>query len=156
MYKKVMVPLDGSKLAECVLPQLETITKGCAEMPEIVLISAVEPISVPVGREVSHFSSLDQVKDYEAHQKSDAEKYLKDRVAYLSQRGIKARAETVFGRAGEALTRYANSGSFDLIIIATHGRSGITRLVWGSVAEHILRTVNVPVLMVRAIKTPAA
>ncbi len=153
MYKKVMVPLDGSRVAECVLPHLETVMRGCQDLPEIVLVRAVEPISVPVGREMTQFSSLDQVADFEVHQKSDAERYLKEKIDYLRERGINARSEIVFGKAGSALTDFAHKNSFDLIIIATHGRSGITRLVWGSVAEHILRTVNAPVLMVRASKT---
>jgi nucleotide-binding universal stress UspA family protein len=153
VYKKVMVPLDGSKVAECVLPHLETIVSGCQDSPEITLVRAVEPISVPVGREMTQFSSLEQVADFEVHQKTDAERYLKEKIEYLRERGVRARSEIVFGKAGAALTDFAHKNSFDLIIIATHGRSGITRLVWGSVAEHILRNVNVPVLMVRAVKT---
>lgn len=111
---------------------------------------AVEPISVPMGREVSQFSSLEQVKDYEAHQKTDAERYLKEKVAYLSGLGIQATAATILGRAGAALTDFAAKGAFDLTVIATHGRSGIKRLVWGSVAEHVIRNAGAAVLVVRA------
>ncbi len=156
MYRKLMVPLDGSSVAECVLPHLETLAKDCQDPPEVVLVSAVEPISVPVGRELSRFGSLDEVTDYETHQRRDAEKYLKEKVAYLGEHGVKARSEIIVGKAGAALTDFANKGSFDLIVIATHGRSGITRLVWGSVAEHILHTVHAPVLMVRATGSSAS
>ncbi len=149
MYKKVMVPLDGSKLAECVFPHLETVVKGCKETPDVVLVQSVEPISVPVGREVSQFSSINQVKEFEVHRKTDAEIYLKEKVAYLAGRGINAKAEIIFGKAGEALADYAKKNGIDLVVIATHGRSGFKQLVLGSVAERLVHTLIVPVLMVR-------
>lgn len=149
MYKKIMVPLDGSKLAECVLPHLETIIKGC-ESPEVILVQAVEPISIPYGREISEFTSLEQVKAFETHQKVEAEKYLKEIVARLGKTGVNARADVIYGKAGEALSDYATKNDIDLVIIATHGRSGISRWVWGSVADRLARSTCAPVLLVRA------
>jgi len=148
MYKKIMVPLDGSKLAECVFPHLETVIKGC-ESPEVIVVQAVEPLSVPYGREVSQLTSLEQVKAFETHQKTEAEKYLKEVVARLRKTGVNARAEVIYGKADEALSDYATKNDVDLVIIATHGRSGISRWVWGSVADRLVRSVRVPVLMVR-------
>jgi nucleotide-binding universal stress UspA family protein len=150
MYKKIMVPLDGSELAECVFPHLETIAKGCQPPPEVIVVQAVEPISVPYGMEVLEFSSLKQVEAFETHQKTGAKKYLKQVVARLKQNGIKARAELIYGKAGEALSDYAVKNKVDLVIIATHGRSGISRWVFGSVANRIVHSAGVPVLMVRA------
>jgi nucleotide-binding universal stress UspA family protein len=149
MYKKILVPLDGSKLAECVFPHLETIVKG-SKAPQVIIVQAVEPLSIPYGREVSHFTSLEQVKAFETHQKAEAEKYLKETVARLKKTGINARADIVYGKAGEALSDYANKHKVDLVIIATHGRSGVSRWVWGSVADRLVRSVSAPVLMVRA------
>jgi len=149
MYKKIMVPLDGSKLAECVFPHLETIIKGC-ESPEVIVVQAVEPLSVPYGREVLQFTSLEQVKAFETHQKVEAEKYLKEIVARLEKTGVNVKADVIYGKAGESLSDYANKNDVDLVIIATHGRSGISRWVWGSVADRLVRSVCVPVLMVRA------
>ncbi|MBI4283930.1 MAG: universal stress protein [Chloroflexi bacterium] len=148
MYKKIMVPLDGSKLAECVIPHLETVIKGC-ESPEVIVVQAVEPLSVPYGREVSHFTSLEQVKTFETHQKAGAEKYLKEIVGRLGETGVNARAEVIYGKAGEALSDYATKNGVDLVIMATHGHSGISRWVWGGVADRLLRSICVPVLMVR-------
>ena len=149
MYKKIMVPLDGSKLAECVLPHLETIVKGC-ESPAVIVVQVVEPLSVPYGREVSQLASLEQVKAFETHQKAEAEKYLEKVVARLKKTGVNAKAKVIYGKAGEALSDYATKNKVDLVIIATHGRSGISRWVWGSVADRLVRSVCVPVLMVRA------
>ena len=148
MYKKIMVPLDGSKLAECVLPHLETIVRGC-ESPEVIVVKAVEPLSVPYGREISQFTSLEQVKTYETHQRVEAEKYLKEVVARLKKSGVKAKADVIYGKADESLSDYATKNDVDLVVIATHGRSGISRWVWGSVADRLVRSVCVPVLMVR-------
>ena len=149
MYKKIMVPLDGSKLAECVFPHLEAVIKGC-ESPEVIVVQAVEPLSIPYGREVAQFTSLEQVKAFETHQKVEAEKYLKEIVARLGETGVNAKADVIYGKAGEALSDYATKHDVDLVIIATHGRSGISRWVWGSVADRLVRSVCVPVLMVRA------
>jgi nucleotide-binding universal stress UspA family protein len=149
MYKKIMVPLDGSELAECVLPHLETIVKGC-ESPEVIVVKVVEPLSVPYGREVSQFTSMKQVEAFETHQKADAEKYLEKVIARLKKTGVNAKAKVIYGKAGEALSDYATKNKVDLVIIATHGRSGISRWVWGSVADRLVRSVCVPVLMVRA------
>ena len=150
-----MVPLDGSKVAECVLPHLETVTKGCIPPPSIVLVRAVEPISVPVGREVAQFSSLEDIKKFEGHQKAEAEKYLSEMVGYLKERGIRAESAIVYGKPGLALSDYAEKNSVDLIVMATHGRSGLSRIVMGSVAEHMVRASRSAVLLVRAFTTPA-
>ena len=150
MYQKIMVPLDGSKLAECVFPHLEAVIKGRGSPPEVIVVQAVEPLSVPYGREVSQFTSLEQVQAFETHQKEEAEKYLKEIVARLKKTGINAKADVIYGKASQVLSDYATKNDVDLVIIATHGRSGISRWVWGSVADRLLRSVCVPVLMIRA------
>jgi nucleotide-binding universal stress UspA family protein len=150
MYKRIMVPLDGSQLAECIFPHLETVVKGCKDSPEVIVVRAVEPITVPYGRQASQFSSLEQIKAFETHQETDAEEYLKKTVAHLTSIGINAKAEIVRGKAAEALSDYANKNNIDLVVIATHGRSGVSRFVWGSVADRLLRSLCVPVLMIRA------
>lgn len=153
MYKRIMVPLDGSKLAEIVFPHLEIVVKGCTT-PEVVVVQAVEPISIPIGRELSQLNSFEEVKTFETHHASDAEKYLKEIVARLQGRGIKARAEVVFGKAGDALSEYAVKNNVDLIVMATHGRSGLGRLVMGSVAERLTRSSCVPIFLVRDMGCP--
>ena len=59
-------------------------------------------------------------------------------------------AEVLEGNPAHTLAEYAEKNQFDLLVIATHGRSGVSRWVWGSVADRILRSACVPVLMVRA------
>lgn len=148
MYKKIMVPLDGSKLAECVLPHLKAVIKGC-ESPELVLVRAVEPIAIPYGREMTRITSMEQFKDFEVHNRVEAEKYLKDIAARLKKAGVTTKTEVIFGKAADALADYVAKNNIALVIIATHGRSGISRWALGSVAERLLRSVCVPILMVR-------
>ena len=75
--------------------------------------------------------------------------YLQKHVDYLKSKGITAKAEAAFGDVADSLTEFAEKNNVDLIIIATHGRSGIKRLVLGSVADRILRTSKIPILMVQ-------
>jgi nucleotide-binding universal stress UspA family protein len=150
MYKKIIVPLDGSKLAECVLPHLEAVVRGSEPTPDVLLVRAVEPIAIPYGREVAEITSMEQLKAFETHNKVEAEKYLKEIVAQLAKVGVNAKADVIYGKAAEVLGDFATKNDVDLVIIATHGRSGISRWVWGSVADRLLRSVCVPVLMVRA------
>lgn len=145
MYKKILVPLDGSKLAECVLPHVQTLAQG-SNVKEIVFVRVVEPI-YPRGEFVIEES---QRKKIEAGHKAAAEDYLKNLTAGLNYDGIKIRYDVLYGFVADALAEYVNKNQIDLIVIATHGRSGVSRWVWGSVADRILRSSCVPVLMVRA------
>ncbi len=113
-------------------------------------MQAVEPLSIPYGRGMSQFTSLEQVKAFETHQKVAAEKYLKEIVARLKKTGANTKADVIYGKASEVLSDYATKNKVDLVIIATHGRSGVSRWVWGSVADRLVRSVSAPVLMVRA------
>lgn len=149
MYKKILVPLDGSSVAECVLPHVAAIARGC-QTPGVILVQAVEPLSVPYGREISELKSIEQATAFEAHRRVDAEKYLSATAARLGKAGIKAKAEVIYGKAAEALSDFAAKNGVDLVVIATHGRSGVSRWVWGSVTDRVLRSAGVPILMVRA------
>ena len=149
MYKKIMVPLDGSKLAECVLPHLEMVVKASKPTPEVLLVQAVEPIAIPYGREVAEITSMDQLKAFETHNEVEAKKYLKEIAVKLAKVGVKAKTDVIYGKAAGVLGDFASKNDVDLVIIATHGRSGISRWAWGSVADRLLRSACVPVLMVR-------
>jgi nucleotide-binding universal stress UspA family protein len=147
MYKKILVPLDGSKLAECVLPHVEALVKG-GQVQEVVLARVHEPFRGVGGTDF--VLSEREIARIESEQIAAAEKYLKEVVNQVRLDGLKPRAELLRGTIPETLGEYAAKNGVDLIIIATHGRSGVSRWVWGSVADRILRSSCVPVLMVRA------
>ena len=151
MYNKIMVPFDGSELAECVLPHLETIARGC-QVTTIVLVRVVDP-GLPPSSFVSgdefglRKSDWDQLKK---HRRAVAEDYLNELRTRLDYNWAKLESVVLEGKVAETLADYATNNEVDLILIASHGRSGITRWVTGSVADRVLRSSCVPVLMIRA------
>jgi nucleotide-binding universal stress UspA family protein len=148
MYKTLVVPLDGSKLAECVLSHVETIAKGC-QVEKIIFLRVVEPFSRIVAGDYQVFSQ-EQIERINSEMISEAEGYLRELLRSLRYDGVQTKWEVISGKATESIAEYATKTNADLIIIATHGRSGVSRWVWGSVADRTLRSSCVPVLMVRA------
>jgi nucleotide-binding universal stress UspA family protein len=148
VYQKVLVPLDGSKLAECVLPHVESIAEVHG-MGNVVFLRVVEPFHTPGGYYDSSLSA-ENIKRIDSEQQVDAENYLKKLVKQMSYEGVNVQSEVVTGKAADSIAEYATKTGVDLIVMATHGRSGVSRWVWGSVADRILRSACVPILMVRA------
>jgi nucleotide-binding universal stress UspA family protein len=141
MYKRVLVPLDGSELGESVLPLLMEIA-GPLDMA-IVLLRVLEPaapVIVDVGAVVAD--------DLEARRR-DAEEYLAPIAIGLRARGIDTTFEIRVGRADEQILTAARAADADLIAMSTHGRGGLGRLLFGSVAEQVLRHADVPVFLMR-------
>ncbi len=147
MYQHIMVPLDGSELAECVLPHIETLAQG-RNVKKVTLVRVIEPLHMYGGVE-SRFSPEDR-----QHLEEDAAKIAKDYldqiVKRLADSGIKARSEILYGHVAEKLIDYATENEVDIIVIATHGRSGVSRWVWGSVTDRLLHASGTPILMIRA------
>ena len=155
MYQKIMVPLDGSRLAECVLPHVEAFIQGC-QVQTVIFVRVVEPASprflgAPTATsKVDYEQVLEYTQRIEAERKSSAAEYLQEVMARLKRDATLFKQEVLVGNVAECLVDFAGARDIGLIIIATHGRSGVSRWVRGSVADRILRAANVPVLMVRA------
>lgn len=148
MYQKIMVPLDGSELAECVLPHVETIAQA-GGVRNVVFVRAVEPFSLSSIRGEPNFTE-EQIKEIDSRTLAAAKKYLDQLVSRLDYGKVNIQTEVLTGKVAESLADYATKNEVDLIVIATHGRSGVSRWVWGSVADRLLRSSCIPVLMVRA------
>lgn len=146
MYQKILVPLDGSELAECVLPHVEALIRGC-QVKNVVFARVVEPVYMPAG---DYVPDPEQIKKMEAEDKAAAGEYLKKVAAKPDYAGAGLKTEVLYGKPAEMMADYATNNQIDLVIIATHGRSGVSRWVWGSVADRLLRSSCTPVLMVRA------
>ncbi|MGD9364265.1 MAG: universal stress protein [Desulfobacteraceae bacterium] len=153
MYKKIMVPLDGSELAECVLPHVEGFVTGC-RVETIVFVRVVEPTKYTQTGIDIHSQDYEEIRKTMEHldevSKTAADKYLKEVVGRLKQGEIEYKTIVPVGKVAEHLVDYADANEIDLILIATHGRSGIGRWVRGSIADRVLRAARAPVLMVRA------
>ncbi|MFP3976088.1 MAG: universal stress protein [Dehalococcoidia bacterium] len=147
MYDRILVPLDGSELAECVLPHVESIAKGC-EVQDVVFLRVIEPFEMPSGGDGPTFTEEDTDR-INSQNKATAESYLtrlKERTQYD---GVSIQTKVISGKPAESIIEYANDNGVDLITIATHGRSGISRWVWGSVTDRVTRSASVPVLIIR-------
>lgn len=140
--------MDGSELAECVLPHVKAITEG-GGVREVIFVRVVEPFSLMRVRGDPVFTD-EEIKQLDAKSRAAAENYLDELVSRVSYGTASIRKEAILGKTAESLADYANKNDMDLIIIATHGRSGVSRWVWGSIADRLLRSSHAPVLMVRA------
>jgi len=154
MYKKIMVPLDGSELAECVLPHVAAFSADC-QVSTIVFTQVIEPAPLHLRRgyatiEVDYMKIQENTARVEYLMKSSAAEYLKQVVSRFKSNGARLIAQVMVGKTADQLVQYAEANQIDLILIATHGRSGLSRWVRGSIADRILRAAHVPVLMVRA------
>lgn len=150
MYKNILVPLDGSQLAECVLPHVETIIKGCG-VERVTFVRVVEPVQILVNTGEESFYDGILWQQMESQSKAAAVNYIDQLVNRVKHDGVTIQKEVLTdGKAGDMIADYASRNDFSLIIIATHGRSGVSRWVWGSVADKILRSACIPVLMIKA------
>jgi len=149
MYKRALVPLDGSRAAEAILPYIERIA-GPLEM-EIVLIMAVSLAPEEVIGVAPRFG-----QDSPAHREGAAQRYLESPVTDLRTKGVRARARVALGEPAAAIVAAAREAGADLIAMTTHGRSGLGRLLFGSVAESVLRAAPIPVFLLRMTETARA
>ena len=151
MYNKIMVPLDGSDLAECVMPHVQAIFSGF-QSKEVILVRVVNPFQLPVSVPAQGdfgFTEKDR-RQLEANRKKTAKEYLEKMAGSLDIPEKVFSYAVLEGNPANMLADYAAENEVDLIVIASHGRSGISRWVIGSVAERIVRTSCIPIMMVRA------
>ena len=182
MYSKILVPLDGSKLAECVLDHVDAIASGCGAQ-EVILVSVTEKVKVkqnvrkPEGETRGYRMLQDNgmagsgqigvttgetlVGEFPLEGANwtriigkkfpEADKYLDRIQRRLVKKGVNAKTEVLCSdNVAEAIVDYADKAGVDLIMMASHGRTGISRWASGSVADKVFRGTCIPILMVRA------
>jgi len=149
MYKRAVVPLDGSAVAETILPFILEIA-GPLDM-EVVLLRVVQPLP-PVVIEGSRHVMSEAV---EARQ-MDAEEYLAAMAVELRDKGVRVETRVRRGAPTEEILAGAREIGADLIAMTTHGRSGLGRLLFGSVAEDVLRHSDIPVFLMRSTEAEVA
>ncbi|UCH42935.1 MAG: universal stress protein [Dehalococcoidales bacterium] len=153
MYKRILVPLDGSKMAEEVIPHAITLATECTvESAEVVLLMVFEvPHISPYHPGVSMPLNWEkQIKQITDDAKKTARSYLNDVKKRFKNTGIKVRVEVMEGEPADKIIEYNNKNSFDVIVMVTHGRSWAKRWAFGSVADKVLHGVTNPILLVRA------
>lgn len=135
VLRKILVPLDGSKTAESVLPYVKYLAKRFG--------SEVEVLGVGIGRKDRRVNRL--LGDY-----------IESTTSNLRDEKIEAAPVIIYGSAADKILSYSKQNDSDLIIMATHGRSGVTRWWIGSVADKIVSQAITPVLLIPSKKQKAA
>jgi nucleotide-binding universal stress UspA family protein len=150
MFKRILVPLDGSELAEAALPYAEELAK-CCDTEEVILVSVTERIQgyrafedpgEPLGQQLT--------PEAVGKKEKQAQRYLSRIAEPMEAKGIKVDKEVLLGDPAEEIAIYAKHPGCDIIVMSSHGRSGPSRWAHGSVADRVFRASCVPVLMVRA------
>ncbi|MDP1990386.1 MAG: universal stress protein [Syntrophales bacterium] len=145
MYQKVLVPLDGSDLAECALSHLESLIED-GSVGEVTLLNIVW-FDLPWIGEYPARIDINAIREplFAA-----SKKYLAEAESRLSSKGIKVKTESIeAGRPADAILDYAQKKGMELIVMSTHGYTGFKKLMLGSVATGVLNGSHVPVLLIR-------
>ena len=154
MYDRILVPLDGSALAEEALPHAKEMARkfGAA----IVLFQAVMPLAEIAAGNADDSPAPETAESIEragrqlAAMTAEGRRYLDSVAAQLQQEGIGTSTWLAEGRPASAILECAKEHAVALIAMSTHGRGGLGRLVFGSVADAVLRNSHLPILLVRS------
>jgi nucleotide-binding universal stress UspA family protein len=141
VYKRAIVPLDGSPFAEAVLPFFRQIA-GLLDM-EVILLRVVAPRAMAPIEEPGIL-----IRELETR-RVDAEAYLARLAGDLRNRGVRVDTRVSRGEAAQEILAVARETAADLIAMCTHDRSGFGRFVFGSVAEAVVRRAAIPVLLLK-------
>jgi nucleotide-binding universal stress UspA family protein len=139
MYKRALIPLDGSAVAESIVPFILEIA-GPLDM-EVTLVRVLVPTPLAVEGAVV-FDDVEKLR-------ADAEAYLAGVAAELRGKGVRVTTTVRQGEPVDQILAVARDADADLIAMTTHGRSGLSRLLFGSIAAAVLVRAEVPVFMMR-------
>ena len=151
MSKKVLVPLDGSEMAECALAHIRDLAKSNL-VGEVTLLRVVQLNFPPWMNGYGEMFDINSIRTNAFAQYQHYLSGVKDR---LSAEGIQVKTDVIENTGitkvhiTEAILEYAKQNGHDLIVVATHGDSGLKRVYLGSVAMGILNHSNVPVYLIR-------
>ena len=149
ILKSILIPLDGSKESEAVIPYIEEIAARLNVEVVLFLVVAKAYHAEAVGDGVAQLPySEEEMEPLVA----SAESYIQKRCALLESRGIVTRSAVKVGNAAEEIIKLADEIRSDMVAMSTHGRSGISRWTLGSVANKVLHGGNTPVLLVKVSK----
>ncbi len=154
MYHRILVTLDGSLLAEQVLPHVKAVLEGLKDV-HVYLLSVAQLIDYSAASAMAYPMSMVPARtvDEEAERRrieTDLHDYLRGIEHQLVRESVTVSSEVRFGRPAEEIIAFAKDLKVDLIAMSTHGRSGLARWAYGSVADRVLHAAHCPVMLVRA------
>ncbi|MCB0163276.1 MAG: universal stress protein [Anaerolineae bacterium] len=146
MYRKILVPLDGSERAEKIMAYIAELAEQFDT--DVILLSVFQPTPVPVpARPAYRPNGRNTIQQALAK----AESYLNRQCGKLYLMAIHARARVVEGPVVETILSIAAQENVDLIAMASHGRTGLSRVLYGSVAAGVLHNTDRPLLLIRSL-----
>lgn len=146
MYRRILVPLDGSSRAEAIIPHVENL--AYCYNATVVFLQILEPEPTIVGPYDAQALVI-APEDVE-RRLNEIDSYLAGWEGEFREKSIQARRVTARGSVVEAIINVADRENIDLIAMASHGRGGLSRVFYGSVAAGVLQRVDRPLLLVRA------
>ena len=147
MYKKMLVPLDTSGFAECVLDHVKEIAETRA-VPEVVLLSVVEPLT----SQAKAYLGTERVEAAEERATTAAFQYLERIKGRIALQKSKVTTAVMSGQAAEMILDYVAKNGVDLMVLSSHGKSGVSRWLLGGTVDKLLRRSPVPVFLVPAVE----
>jgi nucleotide-binding universal stress UspA family protein len=153
MYSQVLVPLDGSEASERALPHAQRLADafgGRVHLLHVISLSHEYEAYRGVGEESPTLIdySIDIAEQITATRQTRAEEYLKATAARLEEHGIDVQTSVRQGLTLDTITNFVAENRIDLIVMSTHGRSGLQRFFIGSVTDRVIRFSHVPVLAI--------
>jgi nucleotide-binding universal stress UspA family protein len=143
MYSTILVPLDGSKRAEAILPHVENM--ALCYSSKVILLQVIEPLPLLIDG----VNPIPDMVDHEHHLKA-AQAYLAARQGEFKEKGIGVKTVITQGPIVSEIINVAAAEGAELIAMASHGRTGLARVFYGSVAAGVLHRVDRPLLLIRA------
>lgn len=147
MYNHILIALDGSRFAERSLDPALQLALRFESRVTLLRVTAPEAQPIVVGPAAS-LANLERVEQTAELEMEEAEAYLESIRRQWAGLGITGRSEVTCGEPAEMILDTAGAVAADLIVMTTHGRSGLSRLIYGSVAEAVLRRSPIPVLLI--------
>ncbi|MCH7786274.1 MAG: universal stress protein [Chloroflexi bacterium] len=153
MYKQILVPLDGSELAEQVLPHAQGLAKTYEATIHILrafthdhdgLMGLHSKVEIGLTTE----TSFDLQRQYGEAQKTTITEYIEHVRDRIKNEGIDVKVEALEGSAYDQIVDYAKKHDIDLIAMTTHGHGGLRRMLTGSVTDRVIRGSEIPVLVI--------
>lgn len=147
MFKHLLVPLDGSNLAEMALPMAKSLA---TQFNSRITLFQVVPLPYAVGFGHEYSGAYSNLNSINQDLKREAAVYMEEKRQALHKTGITVDVQLVMGQSpAEAILTAVDELDADTIVMSTHGRSGVMRWVFGSVADKVLRHARVPILLAR-------
>ena len=145
MYRKILVPLDGSERAQAILPHVKDLA-SCYQA-DVLFVQVIEP-SVLYASPYDAYPELN-LAEYESRT-PEAEGYLKELVDQYLADGLAASYRIEHGSVVQTILEVAEAENVDLIAMVSHGRTGLARVFYGSVAAGVLHRIDRPLLLIRS------